>query len=87
MELPTQKDKKGLGYVPGKAPLATPAHPNIPPPIQFVKGGIQFEDVDAIGDETDSECYMDQWIRPTTPRQEPANWFSEDIAVISRLQE
>jgi hypothetical protein len=88
LELPTQTDKRGLGFAPGmKVPVSTPMSKGVSPPVKFVKGGIQIEDVDAIDGEADGDYDVDKWIYPTVPGRELSNWFVEDVAVVTRFEE
>ncbi|XP_058722923.1 uncharacterized protein LOC131594738 [Vicia villosa] len=59
-------------------------------PIKFVSGGvIQDGQVNAIvnGEEVDSDCEFDSWIRPSIPGEMPSNWTIEDVIQVAQAQE
>src|ERR1044072_8081040 len=88
LELPTQTDKRGLGFAPRlKVPVPASMSKGVSPPVKFVKGGVQIEDVDAIDGEADNGYDVDKWIYPTVPGRELSNWSVEDVAVVTRFEE
>ena len=70
-----KKDKGGMGFVAGRsAPVTIPPKVRrIPALIKFISAGVIHEEAHAVSDEGDSDCEMDNWIRPTVPGQEPSN--------------
>ena len=70
-----------------KVPVSTPMSKGLSPPVKFVRGGIQIEDVDAIDEEADDDYDVDKWIYPTVLGRELSNWFVEDVAVVTRVEE
>ena len=89
LNLPTQIDKKGLGFVVGQsilvvAPLKVQG---ILQPIQFFSGGVIHEEAHAVSEDGDSDYKMDKWVGPTVLGKELANWFAEDVIKFTRYEE
>ncbi|XP_058775542.1 uncharacterized protein LOC131649801 [Vicia villosa] len=77
-----------LGFNPGRQ--NSPLKPDILSPIKFVSGGvIQNGQVNAIvnGEEVDSDCDFDSWIRLSILGKMPHNWTIEDIIQVTQAQE
>ena len=89
LDLPTQTDKKGLGFMTGRnKSISTPLKTqDIPSPIQFVSGGVIHEEVDAVNEDGDSDCEMDKWVRPTVQVEKLVNWFAEDVIEVTLFEE
>ena len=88
LDLPIQKDRKGLGFIAnqGKS-VITPEGQSIPPPIQFVSGGTIQEEAHAVSEGGDSDCEMDRWVHPTRPNEKLTNWFAKDIIEVIGFEE
>ena len=87
-DLPTQKDKRGLGFIANQGrSVATPEGQSIPPPIRFVSGGTIQEEAHAVSEGDGNGCEMDRWVHPTMPNEKLTNWFPEDIIEVTRFEE
>jgi hypothetical protein len=40
-----------------------------------------------VGEEVDSDCEMDQWIKPCVPGMEVQNWKAEKIITVTLREE
>ena len=89
LDLPTQTNKKGLGFVTGLSVLtATPPKvQGIPSLVQFVNNGVIHVKSHAMSEDADNDCEMDKWVRPIVLGENLANWFAEDIIEVTRYEE
>ncbi|XP_058729317.1 uncharacterized protein LOC131601500 isoform X2 [Vicia villosa] len=81
-------NKNGLGFNPGRQSFTSPTSSFTP--VRFVRGGvIQDGKVNAIvkGEEVDSDCDFDSWIRPSIPGTKLNNWTIEDVIQVTQAQE
>ena len=83
LELPVKEDKFGIGY----QPVLT--YTTLQGPITFSSAGIiQYGQVSAVNDEEgDSDCDIDNWVRPKIPGEVINNWSSEKIIQVTLLEE
>ncbi|KAI5438228.1 hypothetical protein KIW84_024102 [Lathyrus oleraceus] len=83
LELPVKEDKFGIGY----QPVLTST--TLQGPITFSSAGIiQYGQVSAVDEEDgDSECDIDNWVRPRIPGEVINNWSSEEIIQVTLLEE
>ena len=88
LDLPIKEDKFGIGYQP--ALTSTTSTPQTRQgPITFSSAGIiQYGQVSAINKEDgDSDCDIDNWVRPRVPGEVLRNWSSEEIIQVTLLKE
>ena len=83
LELPVKEDKFGIGY----QPVLTST--TLQGPITFSSAGIiQYGQVSAVNEEDgDSDCDIDNWVRPRIPGEVINNWSSEEIIQVTLLEE
>jgi hypothetical protein len=88
LELPVKDDKFGIGYQPTLT-FTTSALQTRQGPITFSSAGvIQYGQISAINDENgDSDCDIDNWVRPRIPGEVINNWSSEEIVQVTLLEE
>ncbi|XP_050877660.1 uncharacterized protein LOC127081452 [Lathyrus oleraceus] len=93
LELPTRKDKCGLGFKfdqewRNQKKNSTPETQQAVGPIKFISAGKSTEeDACVVEDEVDSDYDLENWIHPTVPRQELSNWTSEELITVTRVEE
>jgi hypothetical protein len=88
VDLPVKEDKFGIGYQPTLT--STTSTPQTRQgPITFSSAGIiQYGQVSAINKEDgDSDCDIDNWVRPRVPGEVLRNWSSEEIIQVTLLKE
>ena len=88
LELPVKEDKFGIGYQPTLT--STTSTPQTRQgPITFSSAGIiQYGQVSTINKEDeDSDCNIDNWMRPRVPGEVLRNWSSEEIIQVTLLKE
>ncbi|KAI5427624.1 hypothetical protein KIW84_032870 [Lathyrus oleraceus] len=78
-----KEDKFGIGY----QPVLTST--TLQGPITFSSAGIiQYGQVSAVNEEDeDSDCDIDNWVRPQIPGEVINNWSSEEIIQVTLLEE
>ncbi|KAI5443040.1 hypothetical protein KIW84_011900 [Lathyrus oleraceus] len=83
LELPVKEDKFGIGY----QPVLTST--TLQGPITFSSADIiQYGQVSAVNEEDgDSDCDIDNWVRPRIPGEVINNWSSEEIIQVTLLEE
>ncbi|KAI5435748.1 hypothetical protein KIW84_022249 [Lathyrus oleraceus] len=88
LELPMKEDKFGIGYQPALTSTTSTLQTR-QGPITFSSAGvIQYGQVSAVNDEDgDSDCDIDNWVRPRIPGEVINNWFSEEIVQVTFLEE
>jgi hypothetical protein len=88
LELPMKEDKFGIGYQPGLT-STTSAPQTRQGPITFSSSGIiQYGQISTVNDEDeDSDCDIDNWVRPRIPGEVINNWSSEEIVQVTFLEE
>ena len=88
LDLPTQKDKKGLGFVANhRRSVIILGDQSIPPLIQFISGRTIQGEAHAVDEADGNNCEMDRWVHPTGPNEKHGNWFAKDIIEVTRLEE
>ncbi|KAI5436475.1 hypothetical protein KIW84_022825 [Lathyrus oleraceus] len=88
LDLPVKEDKLGIGYQP--ALTSTTSMPQTRQgPITFSSAGIiQYGQISAINKEDeDSDCDIDNWVRPRVPGEVLRNWSSKEINQVTLLEE
>ncbi|KAI5433312.1 hypothetical protein KIW84_020552 [Lathyrus oleraceus] len=83
LELPVKEDKFRIGY----QPVLTST--TLQGPVTFSSAGIiQYGQVSAVNEEDgDSDCDIDNWVRPRIPGEVINNWSSEEIIQVTLLEE
>lgn len=93
LELPTQKDKCGLGFKfdqewRNQKKNSTPETQQVVGPIKFISAGKSTEeDACVVEDEVDNDYDLENWIHPTVPGQKLSNWTSEELVTVTRVEE
>ncbi|XP_050916439.1 uncharacterized protein LOC127131569 [Lathyrus oleraceus] len=93
LELPTQKDKCGLGFKfdqewMNQKKNSTPETQQATGPIKFIIAGKnKEEDICAVEDEVDNDYDLETWIHPIVIGQELSNWTSEELVMVTGMEE
>ncbi|KAI5410284.1 hypothetical protein KIW84_055689 [Lathyrus oleraceus] len=84
VDLPVKEDKFGVGYEPLQAKQNGQAGPST-----FTSAGLMNHgDVSATGSEDcDSDCDLDNWVRPCAPGGSINNWTAEEVVQVTLLTE
>ena len=84
VDLPVKEDKFGVGYEPLQAEQNGQAGPST-----FTSAGLMNHgDVSATGSEDcDSDCDLDNWVRPCAPGGSINNWTAEEVVQVTLLTE
>ncbi|XP_050910855.1 uncharacterized protein LOC127126039 [Lathyrus oleraceus] len=79
VDLPVKEDKFGIGYEPLRAEQGAAG------PSTFTSAGLMNHgDVFATeGEDVDSDCDLDCWVRPSAPGEVINNWTAEDIVQVT----
>jgi hypothetical protein len=80
VEMPVKEDKFGIGYQPLQSEQGVQKGPST-----FTSAGLMNHgDVFAIGSEDgDSDCDVDNWVRPCAPGEMVNNWIAEEIVQVT----
>ncbi|KAI5408748.1 hypothetical protein KIW84_054545 [Lathyrus oleraceus] len=80
VDLPIKEDKFGIGYQPLQAEQGMQTGPST-----FTSAGLMnHSDVFAVGSEDgDSDCDLDNWVRPCAPGEMINNWTAEDLVQVT----
>ncbi|KAI5395947.1 hypothetical protein KIW84_062228 [Lathyrus oleraceus] len=85
MDISAKKDRFGVGYQPGRGSGQGRGRR---PTVTFTSAGmLDPNHICMVGDETDSDCELDQWIKPCAPGMGVQNWKAEKIITITLLEE
>ncbi|KAI5404414.1 hypothetical protein KIW84_051543 [Lathyrus oleraceus] len=84
VDLPVKEDKFGVGYEPLQAEQNGRAGPST-----FTSAGLMNHgDVSATSSEDcDSDCNLDNWVRPCAPGGSINNWTTEEVVPVTLLTE
>jgi hypothetical protein len=80
VDLPVKEDKFGIGYQPLQAEQGVQAGPST-----FTSAGLMNHgDVFAADvEDSDSDCDLDCWVRPSAPGEVINNWTAEDVVQVT----
>ncbi|KAI5410441.1 hypothetical protein KIW84_055810 [Lathyrus oleraceus] len=86
MDIAAKKDRFGVGYQPGRG--SSGQGRGCRPSFTFTSAGMLDPDnICMVGEEVDSDCEIDQWIKSCVPGMEVQNWKAEKIIIVTLLEE
>ena len=86
MDISAKKDRFGVGYQPGRG--SSGQGRGCRTSFTFTSAGMLDPDyICMVGDEVDSDCEIDRWIKSCTPGMGVQNWKAEKIIRVTLLEE
>ncbi|KAI5386852.1 hypothetical protein KIW84_073120 [Lathyrus oleraceus] len=88
LDLPMKEDKFGIGYQPALTSTTSTPQTRQGPITLSSAGIIQYGQISTINEEDgDSDCDINNWVRPSVPGEVLRNWSSEEIIQVTLLEE
>jgi hypothetical protein len=86
MDITAKKDRFGVGYQPGRGSSGQGRGRRTS--FTFTSAGMLDPDhICVVGEEIDSDCELDSWIKPCAPGMEIQNWKAEKIITVTLHEE
>ncbi|KAI5414357.1 hypothetical protein KIW84_040021 [Lathyrus oleraceus] len=86
MDISAKKDRFGVGYQPGRG--SSGQGRGCRTSVTFTSAGMLDPDhICMMSEEADSDCEIDQWIKPCAPGMGIQNWKAEKIITVTLLEE
>ena len=80
VDLPIKEDKFGIGYQPLQEEHGEQKGPSTFTSIGLMNHGDVFA---TEGEDVDSDCDLDCWVRPSAPGEVINNWTAEDMVQVT----
>ena len=80
VDFPVKEDKFGIGYQPLQAEQSVQTGPSTFTSAGLMNHGDVFA---ASSEDGDSDCDLDNWVRPCAPGEMVNNWTAEEIVQVT----